>query len=225
MHALDGVDISVEEGEFVAVMGPSGSGKSTLLHVLGALDVADEGDVVLAGRQLRGLSLAQLAEVRRRSVGFVFQLFNLVPVLTVAENIELPASLDGVGDADRERRTERLLTDLGLSEKRDLLPSQLSGGEQQRAAIARALVNEPSVIFGDEPTGNLDRANGRDVMERLARMCDAGQTIVIVTHDATVAAYARRVLFMRDGRLVDQVVPQRRGSTSAILARLTSLET
>lgn len=224
VHALDGVDLSVEDGEFVAVMGPSGSGKSTLLHVLSALDVPDEGDVRLAGRELRGLSATELAEVRRRCVGFVFQLFNLVPVLTVAENIELPASLDGLGDAERSRRTEQLLADLGLSGKRELLPSQLSGGEQQRAAIARALVNEPDVVFGDEPTGNLDRANGRDVMERLARMCDAGQTIVIVTHDPTVAAYARRVLFMRDGRLVDEVVPHRRGSTSAILSRLTDLE-
>jgi ABC-type lipoprotein export system ATPase subunit len=225
VRALDGVDITVADGEFVAVMGPSGSGKSTLLHVLGALDVPDDGEVVLAGRSLAGLPLPQLAEIRRRTVGFVFQLFNLVPVLTVAENVELPASLDGVGNAERARRVDALLSEFGLEDRRDMLPSQLSGGEQQRAAIARALVNEPAVIFADEPTGNLDRANGRDVMQRLARTSDDGQTIVIVTHDPAVAAYARRVLFMQDGRLVDEVVPQRRGSTSAILSRLTALET
>jgi ABC-type lipoprotein export system ATPase subunit len=222
--ALNGVDLTIADGEFVAVMGPSGSGKSTLLHMLGALDVPDEGEVMLEGRSLAGLPPVELARVRRRSVGFVFQLFNLVPVLTVAENVELPASLDGVSDAERAERVDRLLVQLGIDARRDLLPSQISGGEQQRAAIARALVNEPSVILGDEPTGNLDRASGRDVMARLAQMNDAGQTIVIVTHDPAVAAYARRVIFMQDGALVDEVIPQRRGSTSAILARLTELE-
>lgn len=224
VRALDGVDLRVDGGEFVAVMGPSGSGKSTLLHMLGALDVPDEGEVVLSGRALRGLTPAELAEVRRRGVGFVFQLFNLVPVLTVAENIELPASLDGAKDDVRTARVGRLLELLGLESQRDLLPSQLSGGEQQRAAIARALVNEPSVILGDEPTGNLDRASGRDVMTRLAAMSDAGRTLVVVTHDPAVAAYARRVVFMQDGRLVDEVTSHQRGSTSAILARLEQLE-
>jgi ABC-type lipoprotein export system ATPase subunit len=224
VHALDGVDLSVRQGEFVAVMGPSGSGKSTLLHVLGALDVPDEGEVSLDGRSLLGLAPDELAEVRRRRVGFVFQLFNLVPVLTVAENIELPAALDGAKDDVRDERVSRLIDQLGLAGRRDLLPSQISGGEQQRAAIARALVNEPAVILGDEPTGNLDRASGRDVMDRFAGMSDAGQTIIIVTHDPSVASYARRVVFMQDGRLVDEVAPARRGSTSAILARLTELE-
>lgn len=225
VRALDGVDLVVGGGEFVAVMGPSGSGKSTLLHMLGALDVPDEGEVVLDGRSLRGLEPARLAEVRRRSVGFVFQLFNLVPVLSIAENIELPASLDGMKEDVRTARVDELLGALGLDARRDLLPSQVSGGEQQRAAIARALMNEPSVILGDEPTGNLDRASGREVMDRLAAMSDTGQTIVIVTHDPAVAAYARRVVFMQDGRLVDEVTPYRRGSTSAILSRLTELET
>jgi putative ABC transport system ATP-binding protein len=224
VRALDGVDLSVGDGDFVAVMGPSGSGKSTLLHMLGALDVPDEGEVIIGGRPLGGMSAGDLAEIRRRHVGFVFQLFNLVGVLTVAENVELPASLDGAKDDVRMRRVDRLLGQLGLEARSDLLPSQISGGEQQRAAIARALVNEPSVILGDEPTGNLDRASGRDVMGRLATLNDAGQTIVIVTHDPSVAAYARRVVFMEDGALVDEVSPQRRGSTSAILSRLTELE-
>jgi putative ABC transport system ATP-binding protein len=224
VRALDGVDLSVGDGDFVAVMGPSGSGKSTLLHMLGALDVPDEGEVIIGGRPLGGMSAGDLAEIRRRHVGFVFQLFNLVGVLTVAENVELPASLDGAKDDVRMRRVDRLLGQLGLEARSDLLPSQISGGEQQRAAIARALVNEPSVILGDEPTGNLDRASGRDVMGRLATLNDAGQTIVIVTHDPSVAAYARRVVFMEDGALVDEVSPQRRGSTGAILSRLTELE-
>ncbi len=225
VRALDGVDISVAEGEFVAIMGPSGSGKSTLLHMLGALDTPDDGEVALAGRSLAGLSASELARVRRRDVGFVFQLFNLVPVLSVAENIGLPLSLDGVRDKERDARVAELVVQLGLGPRADLLPSQISGGEQQRAAIARALVNRPKIILGDEPTGNLDRANSRDVMERLASLSDAGQTLAIVTHDPSVASFARRVVFMRDGRLVDEALPESRGSTSEILDRLSELET
>lgn len=224
VRALDGVDMDVEDGEFVAIMGPSGSGKSTLLHVLGALDVPDEGEVQLGGVSLTGLTLADLAAIRRRRVGFVFQLFNLVPVLTVAENVELPAALDGRPAEERAARVDALLTQLDLADRRDLQPAQISGGEQQRAAIARALVNEPAVVLADEPTGNLDRRNGGEVMALLRGVNERGQTIVLVTHDPSVAAYARRVLFMRDGRLVDEVTPQRRGSTSAILGRLTALE-
>jgi ABC-type lipoprotein export system ATPase subunit len=225
VRALDGVDIVVADGEFVAIMGPSGSGKSTLLHVLGALDVPDEGDVVLGGCSLTGLSLAELAAIRRQRVGFVFQLFNLVPVLTVAENIELPAALDGAREDARRARVDALLERLDLADRRDLLPSQISGGEQQRAAIARALVNEPAAVLADEPTGNLDRRNGIEVMALLRTLNDAGQTIVLVTHDPGVAAHARRVVFMRDGRLEDEIAVTGRGSPRPILAKLAALDT
>jgi putative ABC transport system ATP-binding protein len=224
VRALDGVDVDVDEGEFVAIMGPSGSGKSTLLHVLGALDVADEGDVRLAGVSLAGRSLAELAAVRRQQVGFVFQLFNLVGVLTVAENVELPAALDGTKEGVRAERVDALLRQLDLDDRRDLLPAQISGGEQQRAAIARALVNEPAVVLADEPTGNLDRRNGAEVMALLRDVNDRGQTIVLVTHDPTVAAHARRVVFMRDGRLEDELAVPRRGSPAAILTKLAALD-
>ena len=222
-RALDGVDLRVEAGEFVAVMGPSGSGKSTLLHMLGGLDTPDDGRVLVGGRDLGVLSRDELAEFRRREVGVVFQAFNLVPVLTVEENILLPASLDR-----RRRRHERvveLLSRFGLGPHRNKLPSQLSGGEQQRTAIARALVNEPAVLLADEPTGNLDRTSGAALMDLLAQLHTDGQTIIVVTHDPVVAARARRVVFMRDGRLVDELELSSAKASELLVARLVELET
>ncbi len=224
VRALDGIDLDVNVGEFLAVMGPSGSGKSTLLHMLGALDVPDEGTVQVDGQELSGLSRAELADVRRRRVGVVFQFFNLVPVLTVVENVSLPAVLDGVGDDAAQTRARDLLKTLALHDASGKLPSQLSGGEQQRAAIARALINEPSVVLADEPTGNLDRRSGAEVMTMLRDVHERGQTIVLVTHDPAVAAHARRVVFMRDGRLEDEITVTGRGSPKPILAKLAALE-
>ena len=224
VRALDGVDLDVGAGESVAIMGPSGSGKSTLLHVLGALDTADEGSVMLDGRNLAGLGRADLADVRRESVGIVFQFFNLVPVLTVLENVSLPAVLDGTSESGARERAESLLAQLGLDEESSKLPAQLSGGEQQRAAIARALINEPAVVLADEPTGNLDRTSGAEVMALLRDVNERGQTLVLVTHDPAVAAHARRVVFMRDGKLEDEIAVTGRGSPRPILAKLAALE-
>jgi putative ABC transport system ATP-binding protein len=225
VHALNGVDLRVDTGEFLAVMGPSGSGKSTLLHVLGALDTADDGEVVLGGRSLRGLSRKELALVRRHEVGFVFQFFNLVPVLTIGENVVLPATLDGSRPDGLDARLNEIFEMLGISEQRDKLPSQVSGGEQQRAAIARALVNEPAVILADEPTGNLDRASGAQVMELLRTLNESGKTVVVVTHDPGVASAARRVVFMRDGRIVDEAALDSGEDKRAVLERLVQFET
>ena len=224
VDAIHAVDLDVESGEFVAVMGPSGSGKSTLLHILGALDKPDEGEVYVDGNPISGLSRRELALIRRRHIGFVFQFFNLVAVLTVEENVSLPAVLDGAKASQYGPRMEELFELFGLTVHRHKLPSQLSGGEQQRVAIARALVNEPAVILADEPTGNLDRASGNDVMTLLRRLNADGQTIVVVTHDPAVASFSRRVVFMRDGRLVDETRLEETGEPGAILSRLVQLE-
>jgi ABC-type lipoprotein export system ATPase subunit len=221
---LDGVDVDIEQGEFVAVMGPSGSGKSTLLHMLGALDVPDEGEVLLNGQSVSKHSRAELATIRRRHVGFVFQFFNLVPILTVEENVSFPAVLDGVRESVYRPRMDDVLERLGLSDQRHKQPAQLSGGQQQRVAIARALLNAPDLVLADEPTGNLDRTSGADVMALLRRVNAEGQTIVVVTHDPSVASSASRVLFMRDGKLVDEARLTKPGETSAVLSRLVRLE-
>ena len=220
VHALDGIDLDVRTGEFVAVMGPSGSGKSTLLHVLGALDTADAGDVTIAGRSLRGLSRKELALIRRHDVGFVFQFFNLVPVLTAEENALLPATLDRGGTTEARERLDSVFVMLDIGEQRNKLPAQLSGGEQQRAAIARALINDPKVVLADEPTGNLDRSSGDHVMTLLRRLHEGGKTIVVVTHDAGVAGYADRVVFVRDGKIVDETT----GGKRALLERMVELD-
>jgi len=206
VHALKGVDFFVEKGEFVAIMGPSGSGKSTLLHLLGGLDKSSDGDVTLAGQRLSVLNDDQITLVRRRNVGFVFQFFNLLPTLTAAENVALPLIIDGQNLRKYQSRIEALLDLVGLSDRAGHKPDQLSGGEQQRVAIARALVTEPAIVLADEPTGNLDSATGRVIMELLRRSCDElGQTTVIVTHDPRAATYADRVVFLGDGQIVRQL--------------------
>lgn len=205
VDALDGVGFTVEEGEFMAIMGPSGSGKSTLLHLLGGLDKPSDGQVTLAGQKISVLSDSEVTLIRRRNVGFVFQFYNLLPTLTVEENIALPLLIDGKRIKDYREKIDQLLALVGLTERRRHKPGQLSGGEQQRVAIARALVTDPAIVLADEPTGNIDSQMGEEIMKLLRKSCDEyGQTIVMVTHDPSVSAYADRVVFLRDGKFMDE---------------------
>jgi putative ABC transport system ATP-binding protein len=221
VDALRGIDLSIAGGQMVAIMGPSGCGKSTLLHLMGALDTPTDGSVQLEGRSLGDLDDKARTELRRTRLGFVFQFFNLVPVLTVAENVALPAVVGRTPTAMRQERLAEVLADVGLEGYEDRMPNQLSGGQQQRVAIARALFNRPALLLADEPTGNLDHAAGLDVLTLFCGLHDAGQTVVIVTHDANVAAAAQRVVFLRDGRVVDDVQPQ---GARSLLRRLTALQ-
>jgi putative ABC transport system ATP-binding protein len=224
VDALAGVDFSVEQGEFVGVMGPSGSGKSTLLHLLGGLDQPSGGQVTLAGRALADLSDRQITITRRRQMGFVFQFFNLIPTLTTEENVALPMIIDGRRPRDYQQRVDHLLELVGLTGRRDHTPDQLSGGEQQRVAIARALVTEPAIVLADEPTGNLDSRSGDEILRLLRRLCDElNQTVVMVTHDPRAASYADRIVFLQDGRIIDEMRVEEKDA-AAILARLTELE-
>ena len=223
VQALRGIDAQVADGEFVAVTGPSGCGKSTLLNLLGGLDRPTAGEIELGGRRVDGLSEARWAHVRRDEIGFVFQFFNLIGNLSVADNVELPGLLAGLSPrAARERRGE-LLTSLGIAEHADTSPTRLSGGQQQRVAIARALINRPRLLLADEPTGALDSASAREVMGVLREAHDErGQTIVLVTHDARVAARADRVLAMRDGAVASETRLEQGDARS--VARLMQLE-
>jgi putative ABC transport system ATP-binding protein len=205
VEAVRGVDLEVAPGEFVSIMGPSGSGKSTLLHLLGGLDRPTSGEVRLNGRALAALSRKQLARIRGEHVGFVFQQFNLVPSLSAAENIALPAVIAGRRPAHYTPRVEELLHLVGLGAKAKRPPAKLSGGEQQRVAVARALVMSPEVLLADEPTGNLDSRAGEGILAVVQSCHQAGQTIVLVTHDAKVASRAQRLLYMRDGRIAEEV--------------------
>ncbi|NYI08293.1 ABC transporter ATP-binding protein [Allostreptomyces psammosilenae] len=204
VHALREVDLAVFPGELVAVMGPSGSGKSTLLTIAGGLDTATSGRVHVAGRELGALNRRQLAEVRRRSLGYVFQDFNLIPALTAAENVAMPRELDGV--PARKARVEALaaLEEIGIRDLADRFPDEMSGGQQQRVAIARALIGDRGLVLADEPTGALDTETGESVLALLRTRCDAGAAGVLVTHEPRHAAWADRVVFLRDGRLVDE---------------------
>jgi putative ABC transport system ATP-binding protein len=204
VRALGGVELEVSAGETLAVMGPSGCGKSTLLHLLGGLERPSAGEVWLAGRRIDGLSEKALARLRRRAVGFVFQAFHLMEELTAAENVELPALLSGRSPRAARRRAAELLDRVGLTDRAEHLPSALSGGQRQRVAIARALSNEPLVVLADEPTGNLDSGATVDVLRLLDSLRSAGQTLVIVTHEARVAATADRLISMRDGTFVEE---------------------
>jgi putative ABC transport system ATP-binding protein len=205
VNALDGVDFVINEGEFVAIMGPSGSGKSTLLHLIGGLDQPTQGEITLAGKPLSLLNDKQITLLRRHNIGFVFQFFNLLPTLTTEENITLPLIIDGKNPKQHQERLDNILEMVGLSERRQHKPDQLSGGEQQRVSLARALITEPAILLADEPTGNLDSKTGMAIMELLRISRDQlGQTIVVVTHDARAAAYADRVVFLRDGKIISQ---------------------
>ena len=206
VHALQGISLTVAAGELVAVMGPSGSGKSTLLHLAGGLDSPTSGVVRVEGTDLGALSRKALARVRRRAVGYVFQDFNLVPALTAAENVALPRELDGASARSARREALVALEEVGIPELADRFPDDMSGGQQQRVAIARALVGERRLVLADEPTGALDSTTGEAVMALLRSRCDAGAAGVLVTHDARHAAWADRVVFLRDGRVVDESV-------------------
>jgi putative ABC transport system ATP-binding protein len=224
--ALDHVNLNIKDGEFVAVMGPSGCGKSTLLHLLGGLDKPSEGEVLIAGHNLTDLNDDKLTELRRRKIGFVFQFFNLIPVLSAAENAALPITLDGVKAAEAKEKATEWLTRFGMGDRLQSRPDQLSGGQQQRVALARALIADPELILADEPTGNLDtRASDeiavllRDVSKKYKR------TVIMVTHDPRIAAYADRIIFLKDGKVVDETFLDRKNGnkTEAVRKKIKSL--
>jgi len=221
VNALTGVNFQVEEGEFVAIMGPSGSGKSTLLHLLGGLDTPTEGNITLAEQSLAKLSEHKATLVRRHNVGFVFQFFNLLPTLTAEENVLLPVIIDGKNPRKYKERLTNLLDLVGLLDRRTHKPDQLSGGEQQRVAVARALITEPAILLADEPTGNLDTKTGNSIMELLRRSCnELKQTVIVVTHDPKAAAYANRIIFLRDGDIVEEL---RSGQEQPLSDRLRNI--
>jgi len=222
VRAVDGVDLDVAPGETVAVMGPSGCGKSTLLHLLGGLDRPSGGEVWLAGRRIDPIGERGLARMRRTAIGFVFQAFHLMDELTAVENVELPALLAGRSPRAARRQATELLERVGLADRAGFLPAALSGGQRQRVAIARALANEPLVVLADEPTGNLDSAATLEVLRLFESLHEAGQTLVVVTHDARIAATADRLISMRDGAFVDQT--RLSGGTTGKLDTLAGLE-
>jgi putative ABC transport system ATP-binding protein len=202
VHALRGVDLTVDSGEFIAIMGPSGSGKSTLMNVIGCLDLPDAGSYRLNGEDVIAFGGDALASVRNRTVGFVFQSFNLLPRTSALENVEMPLIYAGIGKDERRQRAKALLEKFGLTDRMTHMPSQLSGGQQQRVAIARALVNSPAILLADEPTGNLDTASGKEVMDILVDLNRKEKvTIIVITHEPEIAARAHRMLTLRDGRL------------------------
>lgn len=203
VEVLQGISLTIGEADFLAIIGPSGSGKSTLMHVMGCLQRPTRGDVVIDGINIARLSQDELAEIRGKKIGFVFQQFNLLPRKTARKNVELPLTFLGVGQAERVRRASELLEAVGLGHRMEHTPAQMSGGEQQRVAIARALVSDPAIIFADEPTGNLDTNSSREIMSILKNLNDSGKTLVVVTHDPEVANWADRTIRLRDGRIIE----------------------
>jgi len=210
-------------GTFAAVMGPSGVGKSTLLHLIGGLDRPTSGEISLEGERVDSLSEARRAVLRRKQIGFIFQFFNLVGNLTVADNVELPALLAGASPAQARRLCQRLLAELDIADKTSRVPAELSGGEQQRVAIARALINRPALLLADEPTGNLNSQGAREVLALLSQYHTLGQTILLVSHDARVASAAERVIYMRDGSITDETRMERDHDSRKVLSRMIQL--
>jgi putative ABC transport system ATP-binding protein len=224
IYAVNGVNLAVEEGEFLAIMGPSGSGKSTLLYLLGGLDKPSSGAVWLRDADMSGLNDDALSRLRRESLGFVFQFFNLIPVLTAQENVAMPLILDGTTRAEAMKRAGEALSRVGLADRGSHRPSELSGGQQQRAALARALVTKPAVILADEPTGNLDSRSSDEVVQMLRQAVDEwGQTLILVTHDPRVAAYADRIIFLKDGKIADENRLKGEGKADQIREQLTKM--
>lgn len=224
IYAVNDVNLAVEEGEFLAIMGPSGSGKSTLLYLLGGLDKPSSGDVWLRDANMSGLNDDALSRLRRESLGFVFQFFNLIPVLTAQENVAMPLILDGRPRAEAMKRAGEALARVGLADRGSHRPSELSGGQQQRAALARALVTKPAVILADEPTGNLDSRSSDEVVQMLRQAVDEwSQTLILVTHDPRVAAYADRIIFLKDGKVADENRLKGEGKADQIREQLTKM--
>ncbi|MBE9545005.1 MAG: ABC transporter ATP-binding protein [Proteobacteria bacterium] len=207
VHALRDISLVIEKGEFAAVAGPSGSGKTTLLNLVGGLDASDSGSIVVDGNAFDQMSQSQLANLRLHKIGFVFQAYNLIPVLSAAENVEFVMLLQGVTARERQQRAKAILDDVGLAGKYDRRPAELSGGQQQRVAVARAIVSSPSIVLADEPTANLDSKTGEGLLEMMQKMNEEKRvTFIFSTHDKMVMDYARRLIFLRDGRLVDDQV-------------------
>ena len=203
VHALNQVNLEIKEHEFVSIIGPSGSGKSTLMNMLGCLDVPTAGEYILDGKEIKKMSDDELAKIRNDKIGFVFQGFNLLPKLTALENVELPLIYQGITAKERKERAKKALESVGLGERVDHKPTELSGGQQQRVAIARALITNPPLILADEPTGNLDSSSGKEIMEIFHTLNKNGNTIVLITHDNDVAAQAKRVIKIQDGKLTE----------------------
>ncbi len=214
-HALSGIHLEINKGEYVSIAGPSGCGKSTLLSIIGLLDSPTEGKYTLNGQPVENLDLGERARIRNREIGFIFQSFNLIGDLTVFENVELPLTYRGMGSAERKKRVQEALERVGMSHRMKHYPSQLSGGQQQRVAVARALVGSPSILLADEPTGNLDSKNGEAVMELLRDLHRQGATICMVTHDPRFARYAQRTVHLFDGRIVDESEAEMAPSSAA----------
>ena len=203
VEALRGIDLDVDKNEFVSIMGPSGSGKSTLMNIMGCLDTPTSGEYYLEGEKVQTKSPNQLAEIRNQKIGFVFQNFNLLPYATALENVEVPLIFKGVSSRKRRKRAEELLDKVGLKERADHKPTELSGGEMQRVSIARALANQPSIILADEPTGNLDSVSGKEIVDLFEDLCKQGHTIVVITHDQEISGRTQRIIKLRDGTVVD----------------------
>lgn len=201
IKALDGIDIQIKKGDFVAIIGPSGSGKSTMMNMIGALDLATKGEIYLDDENIESMEESELAQIRGRKIGFVFQTFNLIPTLTASENIALPMIFQKISEEERNERVEKILKKVGLEHRKNHLPSELSGGERQRVAIARALANNPEVILADEPTGNLDSKTGKEIMKIFLDLNKQGKTIILVTHDPNLTKYVSKILKLKDGKI------------------------
>ncbi len=204
IRALSDVNLQIKRGDFLVIIGPSGSGKSTMMNLVGALDLSSKGDIFLDGQNIEHLSESDLAQIRGRKIGFVFQTFNLIPTLNAIENIALPMIFHGIGKEERMKRAEEILREVSLTHRKDHLPKELSGGERQRVAIGRALANNPEVILADEPTGNLDTKTGMEIIKLFVDLNNKGKTIILVTHNLDLVKYARKVLKISDGKIIEQ---------------------